>query len=207
MIPQFNEAIVSYLFLTLVFMTSVAGFFHRAFYYANVFQPSQVFAGKRPWTLVTSAFVHGGWLHLLFNIGICVFFMTEVEYMLVDDFGYPVASGALFFLVVGIVSFCNLMAGVRLRKQPAATAVGLSGFAFAMTVFFYIYFPLDTSPGMPWIKAYHFAFAIPAGCAVAWLMKLPANHLVHLIGCAAGVLAAILIRPEIVNELWNHFGV
>lgn len=205
MIPAFHEAIVSYLFSALVFITSIVGFFHRSFYYSNVFQPSQVFSGKRPWTLFSSALVHSSWLHLLFNLIMCVFFMTEVEYMLVDDFGYPAAGGGMLLLLVGIVSSCNLIAGYRLRKQPTASAVGLSGFVFAMAVFFYMYFPLDTAPGLPGLRAYHFALVIPIACMVAWMIKLPGNHGVHQLGCVTGAIAAVFIRPEIVSELCNQF--
>jgi len=205
MIPQLHEAMVSYLFLALVVVASVVGFFHRSFYYANVFQPSQVFAGKRLWTVVTSAIVHGGWLHLLGNVTLCLIFMTEVEYMLVDDFGPLVAGGKLFLLFVGIVSAANLIAEYQLRKQPEVSAIGLSGFSFAMLVLYYIYYPLDSSPSLPMLKAYHFALAVPIGCITARLLRIPGNHMVHLAGSLLGLLSAPLVRPEIITELGAYF--
>lgn len=205
MIPAFHEAMVSYLFLALVFITSVVGFFHRSFYYANVFQPSQVFSGRRVWTVVTSAFVHGGWLHLISNVGFSLIFMTEVEYMLVDDFGLQAASGTLLLLFISVVSVANLILGYRFRKHPEMSAVGLSAFSFAMVVFYYIYFPLDSSPNLPVLKAYHFAFAVPLICVLAWLVRISGNHTVHLLGSLLGFLSALVVRPEIITELWVHF--
>lgn len=204
MIPGFHEAMVSYLFLTLVLIASTVGFFNRSFYYANVFQPGEVFPGRRVWTVVTSAFVHGGWLHLLGNVALCLIFMTEVEYMLVDDFGLLAASGRLFLLFIGIVTIANLIGGHRFRKQPGVAAVGLSAFSFAMVVFYYVYFPLDSSPNLPMLRAYHFAVAVPAVCILARLFSIPGNHMVHLLGALLGLLSAVLVRPEIVNELWAH---
>jgi len=205
MIPQFNEAIVSYIFLAGIFVSSIAGFFLRGFYYANVYQPSQVFAGKRLWTTITSVFVHGSWLHLLINVVFCLLFMTEVEYMLVDDFGPLVAGGILCLLLVGIVSAANLITGYRFRREPDVSAVGLSGFSFAMAVFFYVYFPLDSPPELPMLRAYHYALAVPFGCLIAGMAKLPGNHRMHLVGCGLGMLAALLVRPAIITELWTHF--
>src|SRR5690606_20679261 len=133
-----------------------------------VFQPSQVFSGKRLWTVFSSALIHGSWLHLLGNALLGLIFMTEVEYMLVDDFGFPAASVTLLLLLIGIVSAANLLAGFRFRKQPDVSAVGLSAFSFAMVVFYYVYFPLDSSPTLPTLKAYHFALSVPVVCVLAW---------------------------------------
>ncbi|RQP19711.1 MAG: rhomboid family intramembrane serine protease [Parapedobacter sp.] len=205
MFPQFREATISYVFLTGVIAASLVGFYHRGFYYANVFQPSQVFSGKRVWTVVTSAFIHGGWLHLLCNVVFCLIFMTDVEYMLVDDFGPVASSGILCLLFVGTVSTVNLITGYRFRKQPYVSAVGLSAFCFAMVVFYFIYFPLDTSPNLPMLRAYQYAMAVPLGCVIAWAANIPGNHAVHLAGCVLGMLAALVIRPEIMAELWAHF--
>lgn len=209
MIPQFNEAIVSYLFLALVFMTSIVGFFHRSFYYANVFQPSRVFKGKGPWTLVTSALIHGGWPHLLLNMAFCLIFMAEVEYMLVDDFGRTGGRWILVLLFIAIVAASNLIDGYFLRKQATVSAVGLSGFTCAMIIFYYAYFPLDPYPGTssPILlsSAYHYVIAVTVLCAVAYGLRIPGNQFLHLIGCLIGMLAAAVIRPQAVMELIHHF--
>ncbi len=205
MIPLFTEASFSYVFLFSVAAASMYGFYNRGFYYINVFQPSQVFAGKYLWTTVTSAMVHGGWMHLIANLVFCTMFMTEVEYMLVDDFGTGIGRGMMALLFIAIATACNLLDGFRHRNRMEVSAVGLSGFTFAMVMFFYVYFPLDESIRRPAIMAYHYAFALPVGCVVAWMIKLPFNHFVHLMGCFLGALTAALIRPELIDELWEHF--
>lgn len=208
MIPDFHEAMVSYLFLALVFMTSVVGFFHRSFYYANVFQPSQVFSGQRLWTLFSSALVHGSWVHLLVNTGFCLAFMTEVEYMLVDDFGPLWGRWYMVALVFAIIISCNLLDGFRLRTNHVSATAGLSALACAMAMFYFIYFPLDgeDTPSyiFPSFKAFHIALGLLVTFSLAAIFRIKGNQISHLAGCLLGMVTAAAIRPAWIAEMVSY---
>lgn len=208
MVPQFDEAVISYVFLLLAAATGTVGLFHRSFYYANVFQPSQVFRGKRVWTLLSSALVHGSWWHLLLNIAFCLVFLTEVEYMLVDDFGRLGGRWSTAALLVATVAACNLIDGLRMRGDATAATAGLSALACAMAVFYFAYFPLDgeETPSLifPVFKAFHIAFGVVVSFGLAACFRIGGNQFGHLVGCLVGLLAAVAIRPALVAELVSY---
>lgn len=208
MIPQFHEAMVSYLFLALVFVTSIVGLFHRSFYYANIFQPSQVFSGKRVWTLFSSALVHGSWVHLLVNVGFCLVFMSEVEYMLVDDFGPLAGRGYAVALALIIIITSNLLDGFRLRANSMSATAGISALACAMAVFYFIYFPLDGEDTptyiFPSFKAFHIALGLVATFSLAAIFRVKGNQFSHLVGCLLGMMTAVVIRPALIAEMASY---
>lgn len=92
----------------------------------------------QPWQMVTYAFLHGGMLHLLFNMLGLYMFGAEIErlfgtrYFLAYYFACVFAA-ALFHLVVG-----------PLFETVQAPMVGASGGVYGVLLAFGIYFPRRT---------------------------------------------------------------
>jgi len=123
------------------------------------FYPNQV--STRWWTFLTYMFIHGGFLHLLFNMLMLFFFGPAVEermrgsgfglYYFTCGFG-----GAAFSYVVGLFT-------------PVAPFVGASGAVLGVALAFAIYWP----------NAPIYIFPLPMPIKVKWLVGfLVATNLV-----------------------------
>ena len=84
----------------------------------------------RPWTIITSAFVHGGLWHLIFNM-ITLYFFGSFLSRLVGDGKFLIVyfgggiTGNVFFIVLSILLSALL-------GSPLAPVVGASGAIFAL---------------------------------------------------------------------------
>ena len=86
----------------------------------------------RPWTVVTYMFLHGGWLHILFNMIVLFFFGPRVEARL-----GPNRFIALYFLS-GIGG-----AGLSFLLAPNAAIIGASAAVFGVLTAFAKYWPRE----------------------------------------------------------------
>lgn len=85
----------------------------------------------RPWTLFTYMFVHGGFLHILFNMIVLFFFGPRLE----------LRMGGRDFLVLYFVS--GLTAAAFSFFTPNAAIVGASGAIYGVMLAFAKYWPRD----------------------------------------------------------------
>ncbi len=85
----------------------------------------------RPWTPFTYMFLHGGFMHLLFNMIALFFFGPRLEAML----------GSRQFLGLYVVS--GVMGAVLSLIPPYAPIVGASGAVFGVLLGFAMYWPRD----------------------------------------------------------------
>jgi membrane associated rhomboid family serine protease len=95
--------------------------------------------GFQPWQLVTHAFLHGGWAHLLFNGFALYQFGGAVE----NAIGSKRFAFYYFFCVVG-AGLCQLVVTTMMLDgvdpQPIAT-VGASGGIFGLLLAFAVFYP------------------------------------------------------------------
>ena len=134
----------------LVYFLSISVFTGAWFTNALAFDPSDV--GFRWWTAVTYMFVHGGFLHLVFNMLMLFFFGPAVEErMRSSGFGLFYLScgfgGAAFSYVVGLFT-------------PVAPFVGASGAVLGVALAFAI----------NWPNAPIYIFPLPMPIKVKWLV-------------------------------------
>ena len=166
-----------------VYLLTITVFTGTWFYQAFAFAPSA--ALTQPWTFVTYAFVHGGFLHLAFNMLMLFFFGPAVEERL---------GGRAF---IGYYLFCGL-GGAALSfaialLAPVAPFVGASGAVLGVALAFALYWP----------DAPILVFPLPVPIKAKWLVLglavmnltlavLPAQdgvaHLAHLGGLLFGFL-------------------
>ncbi|MEK7765726.1 MAG: rhomboid family intramembrane serine protease [bacterium] len=131
-----NWIILINVFLFLVF-SLLAGIFGQDAVFSNIaLQPSSILSGEKLWTIITSMFMHGGVLHLLFNMFSLFFVGNFVERIvgkkrfLVFYILSGIFAGIFFSLVSGI--FGNFVVGARLFGNPNIYGVGASGAIFGL---------------------------------------------------------------------------
>ena len=107
-------------------------------------------------TLVTSMFLHGGWLHLLGNMWFLWVFGNNVE----DSMGHLRFLG--FYLATGLVA---AMAQVAVHPASAVPMVGASGAISGVMGAYIILYPRVRVHMFTWLVIYPLRFRMPA-----WLM-------------------------------------
>lgn len=212
MFPSFFQMPFTYVITISIFIVSIIGFYHKPLYHALLFHPYEVFRGKRIHTLLTSAFVHKGWKHLLINLYIFYIMAKDVETLILNESYSPVQIKIIWlFIFLFSAVLGNLITGWLQKDNINYTSVGASGITFSFTIFAMLYFPLDHSNKphkfLPLYYGYDYTFAILVICIAMFLIyrkKSKSNHKIHLTGALIGLALAILFRPVLVTEIIYH---
>ena len=213
MFPKINELPLTYTLCLTILLTSVAGFYFKKVRQVLLLHPFEVFAKKKYYTLFTSAFIHRGWVHLLVNIYIFYGAARDVEYIILEE-RFPYKMIVLIYALLLLVSIIlpNLIISAVKKTELAYTTLGFSGAVFGFLGFSLLYLPLD-HPEKPYkvlpflYYSYEFTWVLLLILILMPIVfkKSKTNHWVHILGFMIGLLVAMVIRPELVKELWRHF--
>lgn len=170
------------------------------------FNAAEIIHRKQYYRLLSHAFVHAGWTHLLVNMMVLYFFGVPVESFLGLYFGN---KGAALFLLLygGGLLMSNLWSLIRHRNNYYYNAVGASG-AVSAVMFTFIF--LD-----PWQKLYFFGIVpIPgilfaAGYLVySWYKSKNESdniaHDAHFLGAVYGFVFPILLKPGLLDRFLDQ---
>jgi membrane associated rhomboid family serine protease len=158
----------------------------------------------KPWTLVTSMFVHADVSHLLFNMISLLFFGLYLERLLGEkEFLKIYFIGGVFASVSYVIT--SLLFGI---PHPNVYGVGASGAIFAimgtlvvlrpnMTILYNFLFPM---PLYVWVILYT-VIAVPSMFAGG-----PVAHNAHLGGLLAGYFFGKYYKPWIPEEGGGTYG-
>src|SRR6478735_11542052 len=80
-------SIISLILILGIGITSYIGFNDVSFFEKNVFEVEKVLLYKQYRRLVTSSFIHTGWLHLIFNL-LALYFFSDALAGLLNGFQY-----------------------------------------------------------------------------------------------------------------------
>jgi membrane associated rhomboid family serine protease len=189
----------SLLLIAVTCAVSYAGFRNPEVEEKYIFRPESILAGKEYYRLVTSAFLHSGWGHLVWNmVGLYVFgrlieWSLGVKDLLLIYFGAVIGGGLL-----------SLYVHRHHDYLAYGASGGVSGIVFAYLLLFpgagiALYFAVPI-PG--WLYAIGFML----GSFVA-LKKAKDNigHDAHLGGAIVGLLIAAALHPQAARYNWTIF--
>ncbi len=173
--------------------------FDRGFISSFAFHVGAVSRRKEHYRVFTSSFLHGDYFHLMFNMMTLYFFGPQVERLLGTDGFLVVYFGAI--LTSGIVSF--YVNRDKLDYSSLGASDGVSGVVLSFCLFyplaplFLFFIPIP-------IPAFVFAgvfIAVSVG-----LMGRDGNRIAHeghLGGAIAGVVLTVLMKPEVVGQIFG----
>ncbi len=206
--PTFKEAPYSYIIVPIILISSIIGFYNKAYFHALILHPYEIMRGKRIHTLLTSAFIHRNWLHLLFNALIVYGLGYDMFGNIQQIYGSLVAYILTPLLFVLLISLPNLIQTYQKRKDFFFTSIGVSGLSFGLYGFSALYFPLQP------MKSSIFQFISNAmqswvcGLLIllllAQLNKSYINKYLHVSAYVTGGILALLARPKSVLEIFNY---
>ncbi len=179
---------------------SLYGFFgDRTFINQFAFQVAAVRDLKQHYRMVTSSFLHANFAHLLLNMLTLLFFGPEVETIL----------GRLGFLVVyfGSILSSGFFSLYVNRNDPTNSSVGASDATSGVVLSFCCFHPFQP------LYILFIPIPIPAILYGALFMVISAQlmersnrviaHEGHLGGAIAGVALTVLMRPDVVTQLFQ----
>lgn len=186
-------------------LISFAAWNNGNIYYGMMMNPYEIFKQNQYWRLLTSGFIHSGYVHLGFNMFTFYFFGSVVEiifHQVLGDGGSLVFI--LFYLSAIIVS--DLPTAIQNRKFPGYNSLGASGAVSAMVFASIIYLPLN--------KICLFAIFCLPGFILGTLYIIYSytqskslsdniNHQAHLYGAIYGIIIAIVIYPPAALEFFE----
>ncbi|MFN4133914.1 MAG: rhomboid family intramembrane serine protease [Candidatus Hadarchaeales archaeon] len=167
---------------------------YETFLYNLAPSPTTVLA--RPWTLITSMFVHGGFLHMLVNLIVLISFGPTLEMMIGRSrflyiyFGSGILAAATQLLIIPQEMVVLGASGAILGVMGALTALAPHTHVL---LFFFIPMPL-------WIATASFG-VLSAVLAVTGYGGSVA-HLAHLTGILVGAVYGYRVRREKKKEFF-----
>jgi membrane associated rhomboid family serine protease len=168
--------------------------------------PAKEYYHKEFHRLISSGFVHGGWLHLLINMFVLWNFGEIVERHFIVFFG-PVRGVIYFVLVYLLVIICaSLPSYFEKKDNENYLAVGASG-GVSGIVFIYILL-------YPWEMLYLYAIipipGIIAGVLYLWYSSYASrnvqdriDHQAHFYGALFGLVFTLLLKPSLLPAFFR----
>ncbi|MEL7545549.1 MAG: rhomboid family intramembrane serine protease [Pseudomonadota bacterium] len=187
--------------VTLLLIVANTAFFvyslaNRDFVEENLLHVGSVRENREYHRLLTSGFLHGGFIHLAVNMYVLLFFGSIVEQLL-GTFGFI------------IVYFAALLGGsawsvIENLQKPDYRALGASGATSGVVLSFILiepFEPLMIFPIPVFMPAVVIGFLFIVGSAIlAQRENKTIGHEAHLGGALTGILATILVEPRALSR-------
>ena len=169
-----------------------------------LFHPYSVKHRNEWYRFVSSAFVHGSWMHLLFNMFTFYFFGEAVErYVLMRLFG-EVLGGVLFVLlfVVGVI-IAHISTYLKYKDMPHYRSLGASGGVSSVVFCSIMFYPANDLclygllciPGFI-LGPLYLIYSYYQGQRGADNI----NHEAHLYGAIFGIIFSILVDVSVLGH-------
>lgn len=188
---------------TIIAVTSLAswfGFRSSLVEERYIFEPQAILAWKQYHRLITSAFLHADWRHLILNMLTLYLFGRSVE--------LRVGPGELLAIYFGAIVGGSLLA-LYVHRHHEYRAYGASGGVCGIIFAHILLFPGTA------IYQYPVPFAIPAWLYLVIFMSVSfvgmknnkdnIGHDAHLGGAIVGLLVAAGLHPESARDNWKIF--
>lgn len=165
--------------------------------------PAVEHRSKEYYRLLSSGFVHAGWVHLLINLFVLYQFGPIVESIYAQIFGQTLGMFMFVFMYLSTIVVADLPTFFKHKNNPTYSAVGASG-AVSGVVFIYILF-------FPWAELSLYGIipfrAIIGGVGYliysSWASKNRndgIDHSAHFCGAVYGILLTIAFKPSVIGH-------
>ncbi|MBB6461354.1 rhomboid family intramembrane serine protease [Flammeovirga kamogawensis] len=199
--------------LTIILIAINVGISYYAWQNPNILdklmmQPYMVQKKNEWYRFITSAFVHGSWMHLLFNMFTLYFFGRNIEmwflYLLKDPILASVAYFSLF--IIGAI-VADIPTYLKQRNNINYRSLGASGGVSSIIFASIIYSPVNDIclygilcfPGFIWGAIYLIYTQYQTKN-----LDSNINHSAHLYGAIFGIVYAIAIEPSAFSNFVNQ---
>lgn len=202
--PTFTEAPLAWILLLVIPTVSITAFYRKPLYYALLFHPYEVYRGKRRHTLLTSALIHKGWWHLIWNMAIIFGLSYDMFGLIRQEYHgiLPYLFSALFTFLFIVIP--NLFVLWRQKDNLTFTGVGASGLTYGLIGFCVMFYPLQEMSDswiIPMKRSYQYWIVLLLIFSSFLLRRNKINHSLHLFAYIQGTIIAMILRPVAIVEI------
>ncbi len=152
--------------------------------------------------LLTSGFVHGGWLHLVINMLVLYMFGDQIETVFISIWGAVLGRTLYLLMYLLAIIAGDIPTLIRQKDNPAYASIGASG-AISAVVFIFILLH-------PWEKLLLYGI-VPIPAIIGGVLYLiystwasrhqqdRIDHLAHFYGGLFGVFFMCVLKPEVIT--------
>jgi len=198
---------ISILLIVITVAASLYAWNHPDKYTRWMMNPFAVVHKQQYYRLITSGFIHAGYVHLLFNMITLYFFGDVIEQRFRYYYG---GSGIFYFLLLyfmgmlvadipSLIKYRNNSNYNSLGASGAVSAVVFAGILFNPTAKICVFLPVLCLPG--------FIFGILFLLYSYYQGKRMAdniNHDAHFYGAVFGVVFSIIIEPSVIVTFFDQ---
>lgn len=206
---------ITYTLLALIIAVSLYSFNDRNTLAKFLFHPYSIKHYNQHYRFLTHAFIHGDYLHLLFNCFALYSFGYALEERVFSNPDlFDPRIGRLYYLLLftGGVYAASLAEFIRNKDNPDYTSLGASG-AVSSIMFCYIMIS-------PFSTISLFFFPMPGWVAGLLLLVVSyiliirkrkglhqdnISHEAHFWGAIYGIVFELVTRPDNLRDLWYRF--
>ena len=198
------QAPVTFFLIGITCLVSWMAFNNRKLMDRLILWPPAIDQHRQYDRLVTYGFIHGDFMHLLFNMVTLFFFGQQIEQLMTRVMGvwvYPV-----FYVSALVVSI--LPTYLKNQKNPNYLSLGASGAVSAVLFAFVLLAPWSTI-GVMFIPMPAIVFAVLYVGYSIWMDRRGGdriNHSAHLAGAAYGVLFMAIMEPRVLGIFLQQLG-
>jgi len=193
---QLTVESVSLILMLITFVFSYQGFIKLSWVSRYVFQVEKVLVWKEYYRLVSSGFLHSGWMHLIFNMYALYVFGASIGFM-----------PPWYFLLLYFSAMVggNLLALQINRRNPGYSAYGASGAVNGIIFAAATLFPTAKILLFFIIPIPYWLFALAYLTYTIWGIRSKKDnigHEAHLGGAVVGIIMAIGFYPQALESNW-----
>ena len=198
------QSLVTFILIGITCLVSWMAFNNRKLMDRLILWPPAIDKHRQYDRLVTYGFIHGDFMHLLFNMVTLFFFGQQIEQLMTRVMGvwvYPV-----FYVSALVVSI--LPTYLKNQKNPNYLSLGASGAVSAVLFAFVLLAPWSTI-GVMFIPMPAIVFAVLYVGYSIWMDRRGGdriNHSAHLAGAAYGVLFMAIMEPRVLGIFLQQLG-
>ncbi len=189
----FSDAPLAFILLAINVIASVFAFSNKEFLEANIFHMGAVLRRKEYYRIITSSFLHGDPMHLLFNMVTLFFFGPALEHLM--------GTGNFAVLYFGSQLGAEAVTIWFKRRNLDYRSLGASGAVSGVVVGFSLYAPFSLLYifGLIPIPAILFAALFILYSIFAMGGRGRIAHEAHLGGAVFGGILFAILSPHLVN--------
>ena len=190
--------------ISIISIVSIMAFSNAQLLNRLIFHPYTIKRENQWYRFLTSAFIHGDWVHLIFNMFTMYWFGRLVEYGVVKPRFGDTTGGILYIalFVIGVI-VAHLPSYQKHKDSPYYRSLGASGGVSALLFCSIMFFPLEDIciygilciPGFI-IGPLYLIYTYFQGKRNADNI----NHEAHLYGALFGILFSILVEPTVISD-------
>ncbi len=189
----FSDAPLAFILLAINVIASVFAFSNKEFLEVNIFHMGAVLRRKEYYRIITSSFLHGDPMHLLFNMVTLFFFGPALEHLM--------GTGNFAVLYFGSQLGAEAVTIWFKRRNLDYRSLGASGAVSGVVVGFSLYAPFSLLYifGLIPIPAILFAALFILYSIFAMGGRGRIAHEAHLGGAVFGGILFAILSPDLVN--------